>query len=134
MRAPLLQTLYRHPNRLFLIDGLGALLTAAGLLLITYPFDEYFHLPRPIVRGLMWAAVGFSVYSFACARRVGPNWQLYLRAISFANGLYGCITLALVAYHFPALSYWEISYFTIEALLITGLVWVELKVASKPAD
>jgi len=121
------------PKQLFLIDGLGALLTAIMLGLVLANFVPLFGMPKSILYPLSLIACVFAVYSLSCHFRFPANWQPYLKAIAAANLLYCCLTLGLVllmVYSFQKLTMLGVIYFLVEIVIVVGLAVVELRVAS----
>lgn len=115
---------------LFLIDGLGAFVTAFLLFAILRTFHEFFGMPKETVTFLSVLAVIFCLYSITCFLFLKTNWQPYLRAISIANLLYCCLTMSLIIYYYHSLTVWGITYFLAEIIVICGIVVVELKTLS----
>jgi hypothetical protein len=115
------------PKNLFLIDGLGALLTAFFLFVILRTFSEYFGMPQTTLTYLSVIALFFFFYSFACFYLLKNDWKPFLRIISIANLLYCILTLGLVIYHRQSITLLGITYFFAEIILVCGLVFVELK-------
>jgi len=118
------------PRNLFLIDSLGALVTAFFLFAILRTFNEYFGMPQITLTYLSIIAVVFCLYSFTCFILLKDNWQPFLKTISIANLLYCCLTLTLVIYHFQRLTILGITYFFAEIIVVCGLGFVELKTLS----
>lgn len=115
------------PKILFLIDGLGALLTAFFLFVILRTFNEYFGMPQTTLTYLSLIAVIFCLYSITCFFLLSDNWKPFLRVISIANLLYCILTLGLVIYNYQSVTLLGITYFLAEIIVICGLVFVELK-------
>jgi hypothetical protein len=118
-----------NSKNIFLIDGLGALLTAflTGAILIF--FVEYFGMPQNILVTLVAVACIFAVYSLTCHFLKPKNWRLFLVFIAILNLVY-CAVLAGFAIHFAVrLTLLGISYFTAEVMVVLILVYVELCVA-----
>jgi hypothetical protein len=126
-----IKRLTSNPKTLFLVDGLGALLTAFFLFTILRTFNEYFGMPQKIVTYLSFIAVIFSFYSISCFFLVKDNWHLFLRIISTANLLYCCLTMSLLIYYYQSLTILGITYFVAEISIICGLVLIELKMLRK---
>jgi hypothetical protein len=122
---------WEKPKNLFLIDGAGALLTAFFLSVVLRKFNEYFGMPLAVLNFLSVTAVIFCLYSFTCYFLNNKNWQPFLKAISIANLLYCCLTLALVIYYYPVLTILGVLYFLAEILIVSGLAVVELKAISQ---
>ncbi len=117
-----------NPKRLFLIDGFGALLTTFSLFAILRTFNEYIGMPQTTLVFLSIIALAFSFYSFCCFLLVNNNWHPFLRAISIANLLYCCLTLVLVIYNYPRLTFLGVTYFLLEIIIVCGLVFIEINV------
>lgn len=115
------------PKNLFLIDSLGALLTALLLFFVLKRFDEFFGMPVNILNFLSAIALIFFIYSFACHIFLRSNWKKYMRIIITANSLYALLTLSLVIYYLKILTLLGVGYFIIEIIIVSGLVFVEIR-------
>ena len=122
-----IKNLTSNPKRLFLIDGLGAFLTALLLSLVLTKFQPLFGMPKTVLYYLSLIAIALTIYSFTCHFRQSKNWKPYLIVISIANSLYSCLTMGLVFYYFQELTLIGVLYFISEILIITFLVVLELK-------
>ena len=107
------------PGRLFLLDGLGACVTAMLLAGILIPFQEFFGLPLSALEVLLLFAVVFAFYSLSCAT---------------ANGLYCCLTAFFVIFYFERLTVLGLCYFLVEMMIILSLVFLEMKTAYKTSE
>jgi cation transport ATPase len=117
------------PNILFLIDGLGAMLTAVCLMLVLRNFNEYFGMPKTILTWLSCIAACFCIYSIACYFFLTNYWTPFINGIMFANLLYCVVTTGLLIIYYPQLKIIGAAYFLLEIALIFGLVYLELNVA-----
>lgn len=120
--------LIQKPKQLFLIDGIGAFITAFLLFAILRTFNEYVGLPEGVLTLLSGIAACFCVYSLGCFFLVKANWQQFLKAIIIANLLYCCVTLGLVVYNYSSVTMLGITYFLVEIIVVCVLVSIELKV------
>jgi len=116
-----------NPKRLFLIDSLGALVTAFMLGVVLVRLEHIFGMPRSVLYILSLVALGFMVYSFCCYLFVGKNWRPFLTVIAIANLLYCCVTLGLIFYLWEQLTTLGVVYFLGEIIIIVALVHIELK-------
>jgi len=116
-----------NPKRIFLIDGIGALLTVFFLVAILSTFNEYFGMPQKILTILSVIGLFFCIYSISCFFFIKNNWRLFLKVIIIANTLYCCLTIALVIYFYQQLTILGISYFILEIFVVLGLVAIEIK-------
>lgn len=107
------------PRLLLLIDGLGALLSAA-LLMALPPIG----IPAQTMTLLALTATGMAAYSLTCCltHRTG---RTYLRSIAWANTCYCLTTMGLVVWHRATLTPLGLVYFLGEILIISQLVRLE---------
>ena len=127
----IIRQLTLKPKNLFLVDSLGAFLTAFLLFVVLRTFDEYFGMPQTILTYLSIIAVVFCLYSISCFFLLTDTWRPFLRTISIANLIYCCLTMGLVIYYFQSLTILGVTYFLVEVAIVCALVFVELKTASK---
>lgn len=119
------------PKTLFLIDSLGAMLTAFALCVVLIPFNKYFGIPITVLTYLSAIAAYFCIYSTICFFFLKENWSPFIKAISIANVLYCILTIGVVIVHYSILTPIGITYFLVETILICGLVYIERNVAAK---
>lgn len=119
------------PKRLFLLDSIGALISAFMLGFVLVRFDDLIGMPIGILHLLAFLACILCIFSFLCFIFAGERWRLFMRIIGFANIAYSCLTVGLIFYHFSSLRLLEILYFGLELLLVLLLVKLELRVAGR---
>jgi hypothetical protein len=117
----------KSPKRLFLIDGLGAFITAFVIFFILRPFHEYIGLSPVLLLLLSIIAFMFSFYSFINFFFFQKNWIPYLRIIGIANTMYCLLTASLMLHYFHSLKIVGLLYFTLEIVVIAILIWIEFK-------
>ncbi|MGC4233772.1 MAG: hypothetical protein QM594_12415 [Niabella sp.] len=122
--------LVSKPKMLFLIDSLGAMLTAFLLFAVLRNFNEYFGMPVVILTYLSVIAMLFCVYSATCFFFLKKDWPLFIRAIGYANLLYCILTAGLLMRHYSILTVPGITYFVVEIVVVCLLVYIEFKVAT----
>lgn len=126
----IIRQLTLKPKTLFLVDSLGALLTAFLLFAVLRTFDEYFGMPQATLTYLSIIAALFCLYSISCFFLLTDNWRPFLKTISIANLIYCCLTMGLVIYYYRSLTILGVTYFVVEVAIICVLVFVELKTAN----
>ncbi len=119
------------PKNFFLIDGLGAIVSAIMLGVVLVRFEEFFGMPAAVLYGLAGAAAVFAVYSFSCHFFFMEKWQPFLRLIGTVNLLYCGLTLGMVIYWQEPLTAWGIAYFVGEMAIVVTLAITELGTAKK---
>lgn len=122
----------KEPENLFLLDALGATISAFFLGVILTSFEPLFGMPVSVLYILASVACLLAVYSFTCFFHQPENRRLFLRIIAIANLLYCCLTLVLVIYFYEALTVFGVAYFIGEMLLILLLVSLEFRTANLP--
>ncbi len=125
--------LFRHIpiKNVFLIDSLGALITASLLIQLLARFYEIFGIPEPTLYLLAYIAIGFSLYSFICHILKPKKWKIYLKIIALANLLYCVLTMSLIGYHHTSITVIGVLYFLGEIVIVTGLSFREFELAKK---
>ena len=122
-----------NPKMLFLIDGLGALLSAFLLGVVLVRFESLFGMPREALYILAALPCFFAVYDLFCYWRVTRGWSPYLKGIAIINLLYCCISIGFVIHHFPSLTYLGLLYFVGELIIVLSLAYIEYKAANQLA-
>lgn len=93
-----------NPNKLFLIDGFGAILSAFLLGIVLVKFERIFGIPSRILYFLSIIPIFFSIYDFYCFQKKLENIGLFLKIIAVLNLIYCCLSFTLVFYHFKTIS------------------------------
>jgi hypothetical protein len=120
----------KTPRTLFLVDGIGAALTAILLLFVVRTFNDYFGIPKMVLSFLSFAAIILCIYSFVCFLFLKNKWSTFLKIIGYANLVYSIITVVMLCIHFSSLTLVGLTYFLVESTLIIALVYIELRVAA----
>lgn len=116
-------------KKLFLVDSLGALVSALMLGLVLTSFETSFGMPKNILYVLAALACLFSVYSMVCFLANIKNRGPYLKFIAIVNLLYCALTLALVIYFFQQLTPLGVAYFLLEIIIVVTLAIIEWRTA-----
>jgi len=125
-KKPLLQRIYNmQPRYIFLIDALGALMTASILGLVLPLVNDLFLLDIQIFYLLAAYVVLLFFYSFSVYLIKPSNWVPLLRLIAIANAAYCFFTFAIIFIVSPTISTLGMIYFIGEAGLILGIAYTE---------
>lgn len=116
---------FMTPRKLFLIDSMGALLSAFMLGVVLVRAEHIFGMPSQVLFPLSAVASLFFLYSFTCYLKVQTAAAPFLRFIAIANFLYTIITLYFVCQYLQHLSVYGIGYFIEEAIIVLVLVTIE---------
>ena len=120
-----------YTRRIFLIDGLGALVNFVFMGIIWPCFYQHFGLPLNTLYLLATVISLYFFFSVSCYFLIKENWQHYLRIIVMANTAYAFLTLIVIGYYFKQLTIWTYIYFPLELTCLTLLITIELKVIIK---
>ncbi len=129
-KSALIKNLRSNPKRMFLVDALGAILTAFMLGVVFVNYQGHIGMPTSILIKLSLLACIFAVYSFTCSSKSFKNWKVFLRIIAFANLGYCFTTITLLYINYQSLSLFGLIYFISLIIIIAGLVYIELIAAS----
>jgi hypothetical protein len=120
-----------HPNRLFLLDGIGAILSAILLFILHFFFQVTTGLPQLIVYALVAAALFLSAYSLTCSWLLRRCHARYLRVIALLNGTYLLTVWILLVLYCSRLHPILIICFILESVVLGFLIYLELKVTNQ---
>ena len=123
--------LQTNPYTLFLIDGIGAVVSAFMLGIILPKLEHFIGMPAEILHYLAIAAALFAVYSLTCYMVRPARWTIFLRIIGMLNLTYCAVSIALVFYYFPQLTMLGLTYFIVEKIILFSLAMIELKMSYK---
>lgn len=128
-----LNKLISNPKRVFLLDGMGAVLTCVLLSFVLSPFNHFIGLPNQIFLLLSLIALIFAGYSLTCFAFFRNRTSKLLLPIIVANSLYCVLTFALLLYYHETITFLGISYFIGEIIILGLLICLEFKTWSKHA-
>jgi len=131
MLDSLAEKLSTQPRRVFLMDGLGAVISALALGVGLPAIQPLIGMPREVLLFLAAIPAGFAIYSFGCAARLPVKWPNWLRGIAMLNAAYAGLSVALLAAHAAQIQPLGWAYFVGEILLLSGLAPLEWKVAAR---
>jgi len=119
------------PKELLLIDGIGALVSAAFLGLILPSLSPYIGLPDEVLYFLALLPVLFAIFDFGCYFFKSSGFKNALKIMVVANALYCVLSIICLGYHFDALGNLGWVYFILEILILLVLIKVEWEVVVK---
>lgn len=116
----------RNPKRLFLLDGLGALLSSFLLGVMLVEFQSVFGIPVPTLYFLAFLPAVFAVYDFLCFVGAENNIGLILKIIGYMNIAYCCISLVCAILHYNSITAWGWAYISVEIVVVLAIAKLEL--------
>jgi hypothetical protein len=121
----------KNPQAIFLIDSIGAFLSALCLLIISRFYNDYFGIDPSTLQLLTILPIIFFIYSASSYILIKHSYKSFIQIIAIANLLYCLITLVFISYFFAAISILGLSYFILEIFVIAFVVYLEFTVAFK---
>lgn len=89
-------------KNIFVIDGLGALLSAMFLSFVMPAIPSYIGMPAGGLRALACLALLLALYSLSCYRFANPSQPRWLRIATRCNLIYCALTAGLVVHYLRA--------------------------------
>lgn len=117
------------PRKLFLLDGVGALVSAFMLGVVLVQLEERIGIPANTLYLLAAFPVFFALFDFVSMRRKSEEQRRLLRVIALANLSYCVLSLGLAIYHGHTVTPLGWTYICAEIAIVMTLALVELKTA-----
>jgi hypothetical protein len=114
---------------IFLIDSMGALLSATMLGLVLPMFEDEFGMPSNVLYVLSGLASLLFAYSFTCFVIKPSSPTAALKIIAVANMCYCVLSIALIIYYYRQLTVLGLTYFILEKMIVLFFSAVELQKA-----
>ena len=115
-----------EPRKLFIIDGLGALLSAFLLGVVLVRFESIFGIPASALYLLASFPLGFVMYD-AISYRIKGRTAALLKGIAILNLLYCGLSLSLALYHSETITMLGWAYILGEVGIIILLAILEIR-------
>lgn len=116
---------------LFLVDGLGALLSAFMLGVVLVRFENNFGIPASTLYILAAVPCAFVIYDMYCYFKIQKNLSHYLKYIAIANLAYCILSISLSYRHLDSITRLGWIYILLELAIIIILAILELRAAQK---
>ena len=120
-----------NPKELFMIDGIGAILSAFLLGVVLVKFESIFGIPSSTLYFLAAIPICFATYDFYCYHKENSELAQFVKGIAIMNFLYCCLSLGFAFYHVETITSLGWTYILIEIVIVIILATIELKVAKK---
>ena len=116
---------------LFILDGIGALLSAFMLAIILPKLEPIIGIPSEALQVLATFAVLIVIYDVVNVMDKNTKLKPRLRAVAHFNIVYILLSIAVVIYYNETVSFWGWAYFIGELTIIAVLAIVEKKTSDK---
>ena len=117
-KLKMLEKFTSNPTKLFIIDGLGAILSAFLLGYVLDKFENIFGIPSKTLYTLAAMPVFFAFYDLYCIRNKKDDLGHFMKGIAIMNLTYCCISILFAFYHLGTITIFGWSYLIIEILII----------------
>lgn len=118
-------------KKLFLIDGIGALLSIFLLGVVLVKFESYFGMPKPTLYFLAFWPCLFFIYDMLCFFLAKQKLNILLKGIAFANVGYCILSVVTAIFHYSSITYLGWIYISLEIIIVLIIASIEFKVANK---
>lgn len=125
-----LAAIYQNPKKLFLIDGLGAILSSFLLGIVLVELENFVGIPRETLYLLAFFPCLFAIYDFYFFQKSAENTGTWLKGIAYMNIGYCCISLGAAVWHVQEITIWGWGYIITEIIIVLALAGFELRVAA----
>ncbi|MCG6153778.1 hypothetical protein [Leptospira bandrabouensis] len=122
-----IQFLKNNPKYIFLIDGLGAILSGVLLFLVLPLYVDLLGMPMETLYTLSILPFVYAVYSLLCCILNPFQWKFYLRVIAIANFFYCTFTMFYLVMNLEKTSVICEIYFVLEMIVVVSLASFEWK-------
>lgn len=116
------------PKAIFLVDSIGAFLSAFYLLIISRFCSDFFGINTSTLQLLTILPIVFCIYSACCYLLVKRSYKPFILIIAIANFLYCLITMVLIFTHYSELTILGLSYFILELMILVLIILLEFKI------
>ncbi len=127
----MIQSFIINPKKLFLMDALGAAISAILLGVVLVKQESVFGIPVNTLYFLAALPVLFMLYDLLCLTQSKNNLSLFLKVIAAVNIMYCCLSIGMAVYHLKTITIFGYLYILIEFIITFTLAVFEYKVANK---
>lgn len=118
-------------KKIFLLDGIGAIVSFTSLVLILTVFQSYFGMPKIAVSIFVSMATFFAIHSLSAYFFTVKNKVRKIKLIALGNLIYASITLSCLVYYYQQLTVYDLVYFVFEIIILIFLSWHEFSLPDK---
>lgn len=120
----MLRKIESEPKWLFLVDGLGAMLSSIFLGVVLVKFETFIGIPSSTLYFLAVIPIFFMIYDYTSFRNNRSKTEWLLKGIAIFNLLYCCLLIGFGFYHSDTITIFGITYIILEVLVVVSLaIW-----------
>ncbi|MEM8526624.1 MAG: hypothetical protein AAGG68_18415 [Bacteroidota bacterium] len=118
-----------NAKQLFLVDAVGAILSAFLLGVVLVKLEHFFGIPLAVLYLLAAFPCFFACYDLLCYFLAKKRATFFLKGIAYANIAYCILSIGIAFFHLESITYLGWTYILGEVLIVGLLVRLEIKVA-----
>jgi len=119
------------PKKLFIVDAVGALLSAFLLGVVLVMYEDIFGIPASTLYVLAILPLFFMAYDIFAFRAEAWRQPKLLRGIAAINSSYCILSLGFAIFHFESVTIFGWAYVVAEILIVLFLAGIQFRVAQK---
>jgi hypothetical protein len=119
----------KQPEKLLLLDGIGAVVSALCLGILLVHYEVIFGIPVPTLYFLALWPILFFAYDMVCIFKKKSSKTDCLKGIALLNFSYAVLSAVLTLYHFEIITIFGLLYLVGEIILVLILAFFEYKIA-----
>lgn len=120
-----------NKKSIFLLDGVGALVSALSLGIVLPAIQSWIGMPLKVLYLLATLALFFAAYSFTRYKFADLSNPVWLKGIIALNLSYCALSLFFVVTHFGLLTGLGLTYFILEKVIVIVIVGLELRILKR---
>lgn len=128
---PILDKVSKQPNLIFLIDGLGAFISAFMLAFVLKWFANYVQIPPKMLCILTLPALVYMFFSLSCYIVKVKNRDFFLKIILTGNILYFCLSIFATFIFYSSINILGLIYLGSECLVLLFLICLEYELLTQ---
>lgn len=126
----LIQYFQQQPKKIFLLDGLGAMLSTALLYFLLMPNTAWIGLSVTQINALVIGSLCLVGYDLIARIVYTPERGWLIRVLALLNTLYCITTLSVLILHYSSITILGWAYFLGEVAIVGVLVYLEWKISA----
>jgi hypothetical protein len=123
--------LLKEPLFVFLIDGIGAFISAFFLGFVLKWLANYVHIPPKMLCILTLPALVYMFFSLACYVAKVKNWAFFLKITLAGNIFYFCLSIFATFIFYPSINILGLIYLGSECLILLFLICLEYELITQ---
>ncbi len=118
-----------NPRRLFIVDGVGAVVSSFMLGIVLVLLNSYIGIPKKALFFLAVFPVIFGLVDLYAYKQSAERWPALLKGIAIGNLMYCFVSVACACLHWESIKPLGWIYLVLEILILIVLLRVEFKTA-----